>query len=65
MMDPNETLRLIREALDRGDIDTAVQLAVSLGRWVDSGGFEPADPAWRDVMIEVTVRMTFKGEPWS
>lgn len=41
-MDPNETLRLMRVALDEGDFAEAGRLAQLLDEWLSTGGFLPA-----------------------
>lgn len=47
-MDPDATLRLIREAVSDGDADTAHYLRSELRKAVDKRGIrEPKDPNWR------------------
>jgi len=43
-MDPNATLRLMREAINDGDLLTAGEYAANLDYWLSHGGFLPA--AW-------------------
>jgi hypothetical protein len=43
-MDPNETLRLAREALQRGDNAMAAYYLHTLDEWLSNDGFYPA--AW-------------------
>lgn len=43
-MDPNETLRLMREAIKEGDLTTAGEHAANLDYWLSRGGSLPA--AW-------------------
>jgi hypothetical protein len=40
-MDPTELLRMMREALDVGDTETASNYANSLDNWLSRGGFLP------------------------
>ena len=40
-MDPNETLRIIAEALDDGDYAEAREFAINLEDWLHKGGFAP------------------------
>ena len=40
-MDPAETIRQMRQALQDGDEETAKELAHALWRWVERGGFLP------------------------
>jgi hypothetical protein len=44
-MDPNETLRLMRDALAEGDLETVAEMAEALDGWISTGGFLP--DAWR------------------
>lgn len=56
-MDPNETLRLLRERLDRfaagnathDDYEAIADYAMALDEWLSRGGFPPApwDRAWQ------------------
>jgi len=40
-MDPNETLRLAREALAAGRRREAARHYANLAAWIERGGFEP------------------------
>lgn len=41
-MDPNETLRMLCQALVREDIDEAAEAADNLYEWINGGGFSPS-----------------------
>lgn len=43
-MDPNETLRLAREAMQRGDNEMVAYYLRTLDEWITNGGLLPA--AW-------------------
>ena len=42
-MDPNETLRMLRRAIERREIDAIEDLFDALDIWLSSGGFLPDD----------------------
>jgi len=43
-MDPNETMRLLRQAVKNLDFDKAVEYAEYLVEWLEKGGFAPEPP---------------------
>jgi len=43
-MDPNATLKKLRNALAHGDMTEAVEATVDLASWLNGGGFEPDWP---------------------
>jgi hypothetical protein len=45
-MDPDETWRQLKEAINEGDFDRADELFDALDDWLVKGGFVPT--AWRD-----------------
>jgi hypothetical protein len=46
-MDPNETLRLLINALRSRNYQRAAEHAQDLQEWRAKGGFEPLNPEWR------------------
>lgn len=42
-MDPNATLEVAREALEKEDFEEAASALVSLARWIERGGFAPTN----------------------
>lgn len=47
-MDPDETLRLLREAARQNDGDAAIEYFEALDEWITNGGFPPK--AWTSVL---------------
>jgi hypothetical protein len=42
-MDPNATLDLLRDELERGELECAAELFDALDTWLKRGGFLPSD----------------------
>ena len=55
-MDPNETTRLIRDSINRGDFQAASEHADNYRKWLSIGGFTSALDGWPEVDWLLAVR---------
>lgn len=62
-MDPNETLRMIYDALSEGRWGDAEELSAALANWTLEGGFEP-DRHWGDVSVRELTQLSENHKIW-